>query len=129
MLPSDPQSMTVVGNTLFFAADDNQNGLELWALALPPATPTPTPTPTPTVTATPPVTVTPTVTPTRPAPLCVGDCNGDGRVTVDEPVVGVNVALGLSVVAACEAFDADRDGTVIVNELVRGVANAITGCP
>ena len=31
---------------------------------------------------------------------CIGDCNGDGRVTVDEIITAVNIALG-NVDAVC----------------------------
>ena len=39
-------------------------------------------------------TPTPTAAPTPIPPLCIGDCNGDGTVTVDELITGVNMALG-----------------------------------
>ena len=42
----------------------------------------------------------------RPALACVGDCNGNGSVSVDELVKGVNVALGSLALQACEAIDA-----------------------
>ena len=35
-----------------------------------------------------------TPTPTPIPPLCIGDCNRDGTVTVDELITGVNMALG-----------------------------------
>jgi hypothetical protein len=65
---------------------------------------------------------------TTSSPLCVGDCNGDQRVTVDELVVAVNAALGSSPVAACPMGDANHDGQVSVDELVAGVQNALGGC-
>ena len=65
-----------------------------------------------------------------PAPfVCVGDCDRVGGVTVDELVLGVNIALGNAPVDACPAFDADDDGHVDVTELMRGVGNALDGCP
>lgn len=69
-----------------------------------------------------------TVTPTPEVVACVGDCNGDGEVSVDELVVGANIALGLSDLSECPPFDADRRGTVTVDELLQGVANSIAGC-
>lgn len=60
---------------------------------------------------------------------CVGDCNGDGNVTVDELVLGVNIALGTANIDACPAFDADGNGSVTVDELIQGVNNALNGCP
>jgi hypothetical protein len=59
---------------------------------------------------------------------CVGDCDGDGFVKVEELIKGVNIALGNQPLTACPAFDRDKDGEVKVDELVRGVNNALTGC-
>jgi len=86
--------------------------------ATPPATPTPTPTATPTR-GTPP--------PTPTLGLCVGDCNGDGVVAINELVVGVSIALGLQPVTACEAF-ANQSGAVDIAQLVRAVTSALAGC-
>ncbi len=71
-----------------------------------------------------------TALPVSAAPLsCLGDCNGDGAVTVNELVLGVNIALGVAMPAACPQFDRDQDGSVAVNELVGAVQNALAGCP
>jgi len=51
---------------------------------------------------------------------CTGDCNNDGRVTIDEILTGVNEALGVMPVSACPAFDADHDGQVTLAELLTG---------
>jgi hypothetical protein len=89
------------------------------------ATPTaPTATP-PDASATPDA---PPATPTAIAAACVGDCDGDRIVMVNELVRGVGILLGAQPVSACPAFDADRDGSVAVNELVAGVGNALAGC-
>jgi hypothetical protein len=85
-------------------------------------------TPTPTLSSTP-VSETPTPTATPPASACVGDCNHDDQVTIDELVVGINIALGLADLSACPEFDADGSGTVTVDELVQAVDNALNGCP
>ncbi len=69
--------------------------------------------------------VTPTVGPTG----CIGDCNGDGEVRVNELVIGVNIALGAAQISSCPAFDKNGDGMVTVNELVLGVNNALNACP
>jgi len=70
------------------------------------------------------------VGPARPAPgACVGDCDGDGSVTVDELLRGVNIALEIVPISACPALDANGDGAVTVNELLNGVNNALNGCP
>lgn len=57
-------------------------------------------------------------------PVLVGDCNRDGRVTIDELVRGVAIALDDLPVSECLPFDRVADGRVLVNELVRGVGNA-----
>jgi hypothetical protein len=58
---------------------------------------------------------------------CVGDCNQDGHVTVDELVRAVNLALGTAT-TACPAFDRNGNGLVTIDELVRGVNSALNGC-
>jgi hypothetical protein len=60
---------------------------------------------------------------------CVGDCNGDGTVTVDELVKGVNISLNPALLNTCTAFDRDSSNTVTVDELTAGVNNALNGCP
>jgi hypothetical protein len=60
---------------------------------------------------------------------CVGDCNGDGMVAINELITGVNIALGSSPVSACPSFDVNGDGSVAINELIGGVNNALNGCP
>ena len=58
--------------------------------------------------------LTPSPTPTAtPPPACVGDCNGNGTVTVNELIVGVNIALGNQPASTCPAFDVNGSGTVI----------------
>jgi len=70
-----------------------------------------------------------TPTPTQPASSgCVGDCNGDEMVAVNELVTGVNIALGNASVDTCPSFDTNEDGTVAVNELIGGVNSALDGC-
>jgi hypothetical protein len=56
-----------------------------------------------------------------------GDCGGDGMVTVDELIVGVNIALGSAAVSLCPSFDIDGDGQVTVDELIVAVNVALTG--
>ena len=59
---------------------------------------------------------------------CAGDCGNDGEVTVDDIIVGVNIALGLSSATACPAMDGDTDGAVTVDELVSAVNVALNSC-
>jgi len=46
-------------------------------------------------------------------------------VSASEVIVGVRIALGQSEMSACEALDADGDGTASVTELVRSVGNTL----
>jgi hypothetical protein len=75
------------------------------------------PTPTPTAG--------PTPTPTRVTPRCVGDCNRDASVTIDELIIGVNVAQGMQPLSTCPSFDQNGDGEVTVDELIMGVGTAL----
>ncbi len=59
---------------------------------------------------------------------CVGDCEGDNRVTIDDLIKGVNIALAVLPVSECPAF-ADDMGEVTISQLVLGVNNALNGCP
>jgi hypothetical protein len=49
-------------------------------------------------------------------------------VTVNELIVGVNIALETLPVDECAALDVNGDGAVTVNELVQGVNNALQDC-
>ena len=60
---------------------------------------------------------------------CVGDCDQNGRVTIEELVAGVNQALGRSGHSACVVLDTNSSGTVTVDELVSAVNDALRGCP
>jgi hypothetical protein len=59
---------------------------------------------------------------------CLGDCDSDGEVTVDEIIVGVNIALQLQPITNCPSFDSDGDGEVTINELIVAVSSALNGC-
>jgi hypothetical protein len=62
-------------------------------------------------------------------PRCPGDCNRDARVTIDELVRGVGIALDDSEPGRCAGFDLDTDARVSIAELVGAVARALDGCP
>ena len=62
------------------------------------------------------------------APRCVGDCDGDAHVSVDELVLGVGLSVG-GVRGECAAIDMSQDGIVSIDELVGAVNNALVGCP
>jgi hypothetical protein len=51
----------------------------------------------------------------------VGDCDRNQRLSVDELLVGVNIALGRRPLADCGNFDGDADGEVRVDELLAAV--------
>jgi hypothetical protein len=61
-------------------------------------------------------------------PACTGDCNGNGNVTVDELVRGVNIALGTTGLDQCVSLDTSGNGIVTVDELIKAVNNALSGC-
>jgi hypothetical protein len=59
---------------------------------------------------------------------CWGDCSGDGKVSVNELIIAVQLALGASPVERCPQVDADHDGKVTVDELIAAVGVALSGC-
>jgi hypothetical protein len=61
-------------------------------------------------------------------PVCVGDCDADGMVAINELLIGVNIVTGGAVLSACEVLDVDEDGTVAINEIIQAVGNALSGC-
>ncbi len=64
-----------------------------------------------------------------PPPICAGDCGGDGQVTIDELIAGVDIALGIAPVSGCRAADLSGEGRVGIDELVRAVQAALMACP
>jgi hypothetical protein len=67
--------------------------------------------------------------PAHGAPICVGDCDGDGAVTVNELITGVGIVLGTAPVAECPVLDTGGTGHVDVSRLLIAVNNALDGCP
>lgn len=59
--------------------------------------------------------------------VCLGDCNGDGQITINELVGAVNVALQGLDVSVCAAADRNGDGTVTIDELVAAVNSGLGG--
>lgn len=117
---------------------DNLNGTKGWWFYLefeaePVTVPdAETPTPTATATATPPPTDTPTPLPTAtptPRPICAGDCNGDFNVTIGEVQTTANIFLESQPLSACASADVDKDGSVMINEIVRAALGFNNGCP
>jgi hypothetical protein len=62
------------------------------------------------------------------APICPGDCDGNGEVTIDEILLGVTIAMGTASLDLCPAMDSDGDGEVTIDDLMRAVAAALEGC-
>jgi hypothetical protein len=60
---------------------------------------------------------------------CAGDCNVDGSVSIDELVLGVNIATDAFQMSACPAIDSNHDERVTVDELIAAVSSALNGCP
>ena len=56
---------------------------------------------------------------------CLGDCNTDDQVTIDELVLGVQIAMGGASIDDCPAFAGSH--SVNVASLVGAVTNAMHG--
>ena len=65
----------------------------------------------------------------EPPPHCAADCSDDGRVSIDELVLAVAIALARAPRDACVPADADADGRVTIDELIAAVGAAQFGCP
>jgi len=61
---------------------------------------------------------------------CVGDCDFDARVSIDELTTGVGLALlpSESPGGCNNLFDVNQNGVVEISELVTAMNNALTGC-
>jgi hypothetical protein len=65
------------------------------------------------------------LTATARAQSCIGNCNGDAAVTVDELQIMVNILLGTEPIEACSPGDENGDGEVTVDEIIRAVNYAL----
>jgi hypothetical protein len=64
-----------------------------------------------------------------PTPLggdCLGDCKGDGRVTVDEITMMVAITLGQRPTTECASLGARA--AIAISDLVSAVVDALNGC-
>jgi hypothetical protein len=59
---------------------------------------------------------------------CPGDCNQDGRVSVNELVLGLSIALAKQSLDVCPAADPNGDRSVSIDEVVGSVRMALAGC-
>jgi hypothetical protein len=91
-------------------------------------TPSATATATASVTGSRPPDATPSATPNVTPGACVGDCNGNGTILVNEIVFGVNIVLGAGDLRDCASLDTDGDGEVKINNLIEAVGNLLNGC-
>jgi hypothetical protein len=53
---------------------------------------------------------------------CLGDCNGDGRVTIGELLISVQVELGTAPIDACPVCES-------VDCVIDAIRNPLQGCP
>ena len=66
--------------------------------------------------------------PHRGVASCVGDCDGDGTVTINELISLVNIALDGSAAASCAAGDVNNDAAITIDEILSAVHTALAGC-
>ena len=56
-----------------------------------------------------------------------GDCDGDGRIGIQDLIAGVAMALGRREMGGCSNGDADDDGRISISELITLVGLALQG--
>jgi EF hand len=61
----------------------------------------------------------------EPVPVCAGDCNRDGTVSIDELIQGINITLGSADLGECGALDTNGDGVITIDELIQAVNHAL----
>lgn len=64
-----------------------------------------------------------------PSTSCVGDCNGDEIVAINELITGVNIELNGDSGSACPALNCNTHFGVHIDCLILAVNNALNGCP
>ncbi len=94
----------------------------------PTASLSPSRTPSVPVSPTPSVPATATLTAAFGPGSCVGDCDGNGHVTVDEVVTGVSIALDITDLTRCPAFDCHGTGLVSVDCVLQAMDAAFDDC-
>ena len=61
---------------------------------------------------------------------CVGDCNGNGTVAINELITRRQHRRSAARPSSTAwPFDPNDSGTVEINELIQGVNNSLSGCP
>ena len=61
-------------------------------------------------------------------PVCAGDCDGLGTVTVNEIIILVNLALGTAGAAPCPS-GIPSGRAVDITLIIQAVGNALNNCP
>ncbi len=61
-------------------------------------------------------------------PTCAADCNRDRRVGIEELTRSVAISLDSAPLTSCRSADDDGSERVTIDELIRGVDNALNGC-
>jgi hypothetical protein len=69
-----------------------------------------------------------TAVPPAPVPICTGDCNDDGSVTIDELTAGIRLIFEDASPTECPSFDAAAGSRIGVHELIEALYNALNGC-
>lgn len=59
---------------------------------------------------------------------CLGDCDGSGRVTVNEPIRIINIELGLQSIEACPN-NWPSHCLICLNPFIDMINNMLAGCP
>ena len=59
---------------------------------------------------------------------CVGDCNGDENVRINELIIAVGIALDRQDLSVCPSIDGNSNGRVDIGELISAVGNSLRGC-
>jgi CSLREA domain-containing protein len=62
-------------------------------------------------------------------PVCAGDCDEDGAVTVDELLTSVNIVLGTLPAEACVALATNGTAPPSITDLMQAVNSVLSGCP
>lgn len=60
---------------------------------------------------------------------CTGDCDGDGRVAVNEVTHGLAIAFEKTSLSTCVSLDRDGSRSVTVDELLAAIKAVLHGCP
>jgi hypothetical protein len=59
---------------------------------------------------------------------CIGDCNADGQVAIDDIITMVNIAFSAVPVSECTVGDSDGDQQITIDEILIAVNNVLSGC-